>query len=224
MASYIQSTKTEAVLFTLKKLEFFPQLVFDNILISFVDSHKHLDFTLSSTGQWHSHIENIAKWASKILGIMRKLKFSLSRNALNQMFMSYMLPILEYASVVWDGCSEQDSVTLQKVQNEAARLVTGLTRSVSLENLFKECGWATLSQRRQQHKLSLMYNVNTGMVPPYIQDLIPPLVSEVSDYPLKNTRHITVPYNRTSIAQSLLVVNSFTNLESTLSRTVSIDY
>ena len=104
------------------------------------------------------------------------------------MFMSYMLPILEYASVVWDGCSEQDSVTLQKVQNEAARLVTGLTRSVSLENLFKECGWATLSQRRQQHKLSFMFNVNSGMVPPYIQDLIPPLVSEVSDYPLRNTR------------------------------------
>ena len=132
---------------------------------------------------------------------MRKLKFSLSRSALNQMFMSYMLPILEYASVVWDGCSEQDSVTLQKVQNEAARLVTGLTRSVSLENLFKECGWATLSQRRQLHKLSFMYNVNAGMVPPYIQDIIPPLVSEVSDYPLRDTRNITVPYNRTSIIQ-----------------------
>ena len=77
----------------------------------------------------------------------------------------------------------------------------GLTRSVSLENLFKECGWLTLSQRRQQHKPSFMYNVNTGMVPPYIQDLIPPLVSEVSDYPLRNTRNITVPYNRTSISQ-----------------------
>ena len=57
--------------------------------------------------------------------------------------MSYMLPIVEYASALWDGCSEQDSVTLQKVQNEAARLVTGLTRSASLENLHKECGWAT---------------------------------------------------------------------------------
>ena len=65
------------------------------------------------------------------------------------MYMSYMLPIVEYASVVWNGCSEQDIVTLQKVQNEAGRLVTGLTRSVSLENLYKEGGWATLSQRRQ---------------------------------------------------------------------------
>ena len=75
---------------------------------------------------------------------MRKLKYSWSRDALNQMYMSYMLPIGEYPSVVWDGCSKQDSVTLQKVQNEAVRLVTRLTRSVSLEKLFKECGWATL--------------------------------------------------------------------------------
>ena len=59
--------KTEAVLFTLKKLEFFPQLVFDNIPISFVDSHKHLGVTLSSTSQWHSHIENIIKSASNFL-------------------------------------------------------------------------------------------------------------------------------------------------------------
>ena len=44
------------------------------------------------------------------------------------------ISIVEYVSVVWDGCSEQDSVTLQKILNEAARLVTGLSRSVSLEN------------------------------------------------------------------------------------------
>ena len=79
----------------------------------------------------------------------------------------------------------------KKIQKEAARIVTGLTRSVSLENLYKECGWATLSQRRQQHKLSFMYNVNSGMVPSYIHDLIPPLVNEISDYPLRNKiKHI----------------------------------
>ena len=53
---------------------------------------------------------------------MRKLKYSISRNALNQMYMSYMLPFIEYASNVWDGCSEHDSQTPQNIQNEAARL------------------------------------------------------------------------------------------------------
>ena len=83
--------------------------------------------------------------------------------------MSYMLPAVEYVLVVWNRCSEQDS----KTQNEAIRLVTGLTKYVSFENLYKECGWASLSQRRQQHKLSFVYNVNTGMESSYIQDLFP---------------------------------------------------
>ena len=47
---------------------------------------------------------------------MRKLKYSISRNALNHMHMSYLLPVVEYASVVWDGWSEQDSQTLQKIK------------------------------------------------------------------------------------------------------------
>ena len=49
-----------------------------------------------------------------ILAITRKLIYSISRNALNQMYMSYLLPVVEYASVVWDECSKQDSQTLKK--------------------------------------------------------------------------------------------------------------
>ena len=95
-----------------------------------------------------------------------------------------------------------------KIQNEASRLVTGLTRSVSLENLYKECGWLTLSQRRKQHKLSFMYNVNAGLVPSYISDSIPPLVNEISDYPLRNNRNISLPYNRTNISQKSCIPSS----------------
>ena len=95
------------------------------VYISFVDSHKHLGVTLSSNGQWHTHIENIVNSANKILGIMRKLKDSISRNALNQMYMSYMLPVVKYASVVWDGCSEQDSQTLQKFKMRQPKLLLG---------------------------------------------------------------------------------------------------
>ena len=67
---------------------------------------------------------------------MRKMKYSISINAHIQMYMSYLLPVVEYTSVVWDGCSEQDSHTREKIQIESARIVTGLTRSVALENLY----------------------------------------------------------------------------------------
>ena len=39
--------KTEAVLFTLKNFEAFPQLIFDNTLIKFVEDHKHLGIFFS---------------------------------------------------------------------------------------------------------------------------------------------------------------------------------
>ena len=42
--------KTEAILFTLKQFVQFPNLIFNNTLIQFVNDHKHLGLTLSNTG------------------------------------------------------------------------------------------------------------------------------------------------------------------------------
>ena len=75
---------------------------------------------------------------------MRKLKYTLSRNALNKIHFYHLLPIIEYASIVWDDCTKQDSNTPQKIQNEAAYIATGLTRSVSLIQFYNECGWTNL--------------------------------------------------------------------------------
>ena len=144
--------KTVAELFMLKHVYSFPHLVFENTQIEFVENHKHLGLTLSNTGKWNCHIENIAKTSSNILGIMKKLKYTLSRAALNQIYISYVLPVLEYSSVVWDDCSDYNTNTLEKIQHEAARIVTGLIRSVSIEKLYTECGRATLTNRRIQQK------------------------------------------------------------------------
>ena len=186
--------KTEAVLFTLKNLVRLPNLIFDNIQIRFVEFHKHLGLTFSKNGQWHMHIENILTSAAKIADIIRRLKLKFTRVAWNQIYLSYVLPILEYSSVVWDGCSSQDSNAPEKLQNEAARIVTGLTRSVSEENLYLECGWLSLSERRKQQKLYFMY-----LVPTYITDLIPPVIRETTNYPLRNQNNITIPFCRTEI-------------------------
>ena len=92
--------KTVAMLFSLRPIDALPLLNFNNSIIDFVENHKHLGITFSCNGQWHKHIETIQKGAYKILGIMRKLKYSFSRQALNQMCVSYVRPLLEYSSIV----------------------------------------------------------------------------------------------------------------------------
>ena len=108
--------KTEAVLLTLKLFETFPNLFFNDTEIKFVQDHKHLGLTLSSNEQWHTHIKTIIASATNGIGVMRKLKYTFHRIALSQ--------------------TVQDCLAL--MQNEAARIVTGLTRSASLENLYRE--------------------------------------------------------------------------------------
>ena len=199
--------KTEAVLFTLKHLGRLPNLIFDNIQIRFAEFHKYLVLTFSKNGQWHMYIDNILTSAAKIVGIMRRLKSKFTRVALNQIYLSYVLPILEYFSVVWDGCSSQDSNALEKLHNEAARIVTGLTRSVSLGNLYRECGWLSLSERRKQQKLNFMYRSVNGLVPTYITDLIPPVIRETTNYPLRNQTNITMPFCRAEIFQNSCILS-----------------
>ena len=55
-----------------------------------------------------------------MIEVLRKLEMNISRKYLNQMFLSYINPILEYADVAWDGCSTDNTDRLERIQLEAA--------------------------------------------------------------------------------------------------------
>jgi len=48
---------------------------------------------------------------------------------------------------------------LEKINLEAARIITGLTIYSSKESLYRETGWEKLSIRREQRKLVLFYKI-----------------------------------------------------------------
>ena len=73
-----------------------------------------------------------------MLGILRNLKFRLKGIGLNQIYLSHLRPLSEYAAVVWDGYTLYEKRNMEQIQYEAVRLVTGLTRSASIENLSKK--------------------------------------------------------------------------------------
>ena len=66
------------MLFSLMKPETVPRLLFDDVLIDFVNQHKHLGVTLTNNGKWQNHIENILASASKVIGtrIVRESDYS----------------------------------------------------------------------------------------------------------------------------------------------------
>ena len=60
------------------------------------------------------------------VNVLRKLKFTLSKQTLSNIYLTFIRPTLEYACEVWDGCLEREVAKLEKVQLESARIVTGL--------------------------------------------------------------------------------------------------
>ena len=192
-------SKTVAIIFSTVLDLVNPSLLFDNTIIEFVDNHKHLGLTFSKDGKWHAHIDNILTSASRTLGILRSLKYRLGRKAMTQIYLSYLRPLLEYASVVWDGCTQYEKTKLERIQYEAARLVTGLTRSVSIENLIKEIGWLSLSERRHFQKAVTMFKIKNGLAPDYLNKFLPPLVSDRTPYNLRNASNVSTVRRRTEL-------------------------
>ena len=91
---------------------------------------------------------------------MRKLKFQLDRKSLETIYFSFIRPLLEYASVVWNNCTQYESSELEKIQNEAARIVTGATKLASLHSLYTDTGWESLASRRKNTSLFFIIRCN----------------------------------------------------------------
>ena len=87
---------------------------------------------------------------------------------------------------------------LDKMQSEAARIVSGATKLVSLHALYEEVGWESLEKRRRKHKLLLLYKMSNNLSPLYLCSLIPPTVDTKSSYNLRNAHNIRTIHSRTT--------------------------
>ena len=122
--------------------------------------------------------------------------YRFSKTTLNKVYCTYIRLLLEYASEVWDGCTQADCTRLEQVQLNAARIVTGLPIFASQNSLYYETGWDTLADRRKNKKLNLMYKITNNEAPSYLSDLLPNRVNEVGNYNLRNSDNYQIPFSR----------------------------
>ncbi len=170
----------------------------NNVLVTDVNSHKHLGLYLNKEGTWHQHIDYITGKAWRRINIMRKLKFHLDRKSLEIIYNSFIRPLLEYADTVWDNCTQYEKDDIEKIQTEAARITTGATRLVSIESLYQETCWVTLDSRRKLHKLTLLYKMKEGLSPEYLSNILPPEIDNPR-YSLRNADDLQTIRTRTAL-------------------------
>jgi len=90
-----------------------------------VDEHKHLGITITSTLNWSAHIETMAAKARKVWGIIKRTTRGTKMTAGLQLYKSLVVPILEYASPVWNPIKVKDSMRLELIQRQATKFIAG---------------------------------------------------------------------------------------------------
>ena len=86
-----------------------------------------------------------------------------------------MRPVLEYGSSVWDPHTHGLQEELEKVQNRAARFVTGnyVFETGSMTGILGQLKWESLKKRRKDSRLILLYKGLKGKARIPTDDLIP---------------------------------------------------
>ena len=88
--------------------------------------------------------------------------------------------------------------SLQKLQNRAARVITGASYSKHSADIRHELGWLSVSEIRQYHMAVMMFKVNHGLCPSYLSDMFDANTSRLS-YDLRSSRvNLIVPKARTN--------------------------
>ena len=187
--------------------------------IDTVTEHKHLGVVLNSNGTWNDHIDYIIGKASKRLGVLRSLKYKLDRDSLRTIYITHIRSLIDYCDIVWSNCSQELSEKLNKVQYEAARIITGLPRFCRINSLLSESSLISLESRRTDHKLISFYKILRGQTPDYLTSLMPQTRLETTTRFLRSMDNITSATGRLSTYSNSFSPTSI-NLWNSLPRTI----
>ena len=85
----------------------------------------YLGVTITHDLKWNTHISNVCTEANRTLGFLRRNLYSCPPDVKEAAYKGLVRPVLEYGSSVWDLHTHGLQEELEKVQNRAARFVTG---------------------------------------------------------------------------------------------------
>ncbi len=95
-----------------------------------VKTKKTLGVLVDKHLSWDKHIDNVSKKVSKGIGMLRRAKQYVSTKTLEKLYHALVQPHFDYCSMVWGNCAEYLKGKLQKLQNRAARVITGDTYEI----------------------------------------------------------------------------------------------
>lgn len=138
--------------------------------IPFVNEFKDLGVIIDSNVKFNTHINTIVARASSRANLIHKCFISKDVQTLKRAFITYVRPILEYASCIWSPFHSADILRIEAVQRRFTKRLPGF-RHMSYITRCNSLNIETLELRRLRSDLLLTYKILFGLVDIVAADL-----------------------------------------------------
>ena len=122
-----------------------PTITIGGANIKRVKQTKTLGIIVDEHLSWKNQLSNIIAKVTKGIGMLRRMKAFVLKSTLITIFKALILPHFDYCSLVWDNCSKYLLDKLQKMQNRAARVITGRSYDISSSTVLRGLNWQPLA-------------------------------------------------------------------------------
>jgi hypothetical protein len=147
----INAQKSSTTLFTLSNKDKIGKIKLGDTYIKGDNEPTYLGITLDRRSTWKSHIDKAVAKSRRKLNILRKLagtNWGANANTLNRIYTGVIRPNLEYGSSAWSCAAKSHRQALDRVQNQALRVITGAMRTTPIVQMENITGIPPLGHRR----------------------------------------------------------------------------
>jgi hypothetical protein len=129
-----------------------------------------LGINFNSKLDFSDHISSIIAKAKQRLFLLKKIFISKNTSILIKGFKTYVIPLLEYCSPIWNPSSANDIRRIESVQRMFTKKLAGY-QGLSYTARLEKAGLCTLELRRLRADLCLCYKILHGHIDTPIQNL-----------------------------------------------------
>ena len=169
-------------------------LQLDDVTLSPVTSVRDLGVILDSSTTLELHVDNIAKTCRFHLRNISRIRKFLSKDACQSLVQATVTARLDYANSILYGLPKVQLNKLQKVQNAAARIITGCGFRDHITPVLINLHWLPVEKRIEYKMILLTFNALNGHAPEYFcQSLVSPPPRQRREH---NNNQLVVPRYR----------------------------
>ena len=193
--------------------------------IDLVKETKYLGLMIDDNLKWESNVVCTQKKISRAIGLLKYAKHYVQEDTLRNMYLSIVQPHFSYCCSVWGCCGATKLKTLQKLQNRAARIVTGSPFDTPAAPLLQRLGWPSIDKLINRETCTMVFKSLNDLAPENLGNIFSKLPA-VHARVLRNTKcNLALPKMRTAYGQKSFAfrgANAWNKLDSEMKLAPSI--